>query len=94
MSNVLKFPQLDLKDCSYMDFDGDIGASMRDDSLGIVPINNGEEYVIQLKHKNGEMALSFNREHLAEFLHVATCLVDSECRWLPEFELIGRNYSD
>lgn len=91
MSNVIKFPVIfdELKHCSYTagQYDDDLGISTLDRSLGICRINDSQFIVIT---ENDEIVM--NREQLAEFLHVASILVDSEQRFLPEIDLIGCNY--
>lgn len=90
MSNVIDFPQVDLKDSSYMDVDGEIGACMRDKSLEIFRIPNEDKWQIQAS--NGKVCMAFDREELAEFLHVAIALIDDCGIYKPPFELIGKDY--
>lgn len=73
---------------------GNISLSMRDGSLLLVA-EGDDSWVVQIAHdEGGGIASEFNREELAEFLHVALCLIDSEYRYLPPYDLIGRNYPD
>lgn len=77
------------KHCSYADFYGEIGVSLLDRSLCIYPLNNSEFVV------GSELdSIILSREKLAEFIHIAKALIDSEDRFLIEEELIGRNYED
>jgi len=87
MGDVIDLFEDDLKDCTYIDVDGDIGVSMRDKTLMVVPINSTSFEVVL----GGELRI-YNRNELAEFIKVASILIDSEDRWLPKFDLIGHNY--
>ncbi len=88
MGKVINLFDEDLKSCSYTDFDGDIGVCMRDRSLCVIPIDKESFEVIV-----GEISTLFDRAELAEFLKVASVLVDSEERWSPTFDLIGLDYT-
>ena len=80
------FPE-ELKHCSYYELDDEIGVAMLDKSIIVLPLNFKEfEFVL-----NGESHV-FKRKELAEFLHVAALLVDSEQRYVPEIDLLGHNY--
>lgn len=88
MGNVTNlFGDGDLKGCSYYEAEGELGTAMLDESLIIMPLNR-VEFSLSL---NGVSSI-YTREELAEFLHVAKVLVDSEDRFLPKFDLIGCNY--
>lgn len=85
--NVVSLFGDDLKACSYFDLEGDLGVSMRDQSISIIKLNKSQFEV----HVFDESIL-FDRKELAEFLHVASILVDSEKKYLPDFDLIGIDY--
>ena len=88
MGNVINlFGDGGFKDCSYYEVNGELGVAMRDESLIVMPLNSNE-FSLSL---NGESNV-YNREELAEFLHTAKVLIDSEDRFLPKFNLISRNY--
>jgi hypothetical protein len=89
MSNVVSLFGDDLKHCSYYEKNDDIGVAMLDSSIIIVPLN-AKEFEVTIK----DTSTLFSRAELAEFLHVASVLVDSEQRHLPKIELVGRNYKD
>ena len=79
----------DLVNCSYYELDdGGIGISMRDKSLMVLPLNNYEIEVVL-----GDETKVFNRRELAEFIKVASVLIDSENRFMPDMDLIGLNYN-
>ena len=91
MGDVIKFPEIgdELKHCSYTagQYDDDLGISTLDRRIGICRINDSQFIVIT---ENDEIVMK--REQLAEFLHVASILVDSEQRHLPEIDLICCDY--
>lgn len=91
MSNVITLfgDEKDLQHCTYyVDQNDEIALSMRDKSL---LINRLGLSIFQLTLYN-ESRL-YNREQLAEFIHVASALIDSEERWRPNEELVGVNYA-
>jgi len=83
MSNVVSFNQEELKHTSYTDNNGDLGVCSLGREIAICELNKNEFLV-------GDRLIS--REALAEFLHVAAIFVDSEKRYLPNIDLVGRNY--
>lgn len=87
MGNVIDLFGDDLKSCSYSEDDRGIGLSMRDQTLMVLPMGPDTYKVIL-----GDEVILYDRKEIAEFLKVAAILVDSEDRWLPEFDLIGHNY--
>ena len=91
MPNIINFPQQDLTHCSYTEINNTIGVAIRDSSLEL--FDDGDIWQVQFTTDEGnKAALGFTREELAEFLHVASALVDSEGRHIPPFELIGKDY--
>lgn len=89
MNNIIPIDQKDLIACTYFEDQnyGDIGISMRDDSLQIQVLNKDEIKISMSGHSN-----VYKRSEIAEFLQVARILVDSEDRFLPFEKLIGYNY--
>lgn len=80
----------DFDSCSYFDTeDRLLGVSMRDGSLAILPLSNDEIEVVV-----GDTTQLFKRAELAEFIHVAKILIDSENRHLHDFDYVGLNYGD
>ena len=90
MTNVIPIKSDEFKHCSYIDSDGQIGIAMLNNNLTIEPINTKEFVVTMLD--DPLMFITFNREELAEFIHVAKILIDSQDKWLPDFEMVGINY--
>ena len=86
--NLFKKEDEELKYCSYYELDG-IGLSMLDKSLILLPLN-GNEIELSL----GDSSNVYSRKELAEFVKVASVLLDSEDRFLPKLDLIGLNYND
>ena len=94
MGEVIDFPSNELKHCGYYDFEGSdsgVSVSMLDESLAMVSIGDGLSIQV-ISDEGHSIALAFSREELAEFLHVASCLIDSEQRFMPRVDLIGKNY--
>lgn len=89
MSNVIDLLDYntDLKACSYYDENGNIGVIMRDRSLTLIPLNKTD-----IELRLGDESFVFNRNQLAEFLNIASVLLDSEQRFFPDFDLAGLNY--
>ena len=94
MRNVIKFPDVgtigdELKHCSYTEGvdDSSIGIATLDKRIGISRLNDKEFILVT---QNDEQV--FDREQLAEFLNVASLLIDSENRYMPEIDLIGCDY--
>ena len=90
MSNVINLFRNELKHCSYYEKNNEIGVATLDKTLMVIPLNVDEFEVVI----NNLDSYVFDRNELAEFLHVAAICVDSEQRHLPEIELVGHNYKD
>jgi hypothetical protein len=89
MSNIVNLFEKDLISCSYFEpEDGEMGLSMRDRSLMVLPLNKSEFEVIL-----GDESKVYTRAEIAEFLKVAAIFVDSEGRYMPDMDLIGFEYT-
>ena len=88
MSNVVSlFP--DFSHCEYFDERGQVGVKLKDSDLAITPMDSSV-----IKVTLGGLSGAFTRAELAEFLHVAACLLDSEYRYLPDMDMAGMNYEE
>jgi len=72
--------------CSIFE-DDVIGLTSEDGNILISPLGL-HEFEVCL----GGQCMIFEREKLAEFIHIASILIDSENRWMPSGEFIGVNY--
>ena len=93
MSNVINLfgDEKDLEYCSYYVDDNDqIALTLLGDSPIRINRVGLTEFEITLR---GESVI-YAREKLAEFIHVASALIDSEERWRPQDELVGVNYDE
>lgn len=73
--------------CAYFRRDGNIGVRLLDDSISVYPLNKG---AVEIYFNGSGTFLS--REKLAEFLHVAAVLLDSDFCYLPGQNLLGGDY--
>lgn len=78
----------DFVNCTYFEAGNErIGLQTRDGEFSICRTSdNNHEIEILGKSK------VFSREALAEFLHVASILLDDEGRWMPKDDLIAYDY--
>jgi len=88
MSDIVEFPNKDLKETSYSGGQGrDLGVITKDKRLEIIKLNKREFLVVT---PDGSQV--HDRSSLAEFLYVASIFLDSEGKWAPEVDLIGSDY--
>lgn len=89
MTNIVNLFEKDLISCSYFELEGgEMGLSMRDKSLMILPLNKFEFEVVL-----GDESKVYTRAEIAEFLKVAAIFVDSEDKYMPDMDLIGFEYT-
>lgn len=83
MGDVINIKEDEFKHCIYTDHGDFTGLSTPDWSMYIAPIG------LDNFSFNGR---AFTREELAEFLHVALVLIDSEDRYKPDIDMVKLKY--
>ena len=89
-SNVIKFPVNEDSKFSY--FETDTGLGIQDNYGQIQIAKYGFTENSYILHLTNNDYMPQNREDLAEFLWAAATFLDSEEKYRPKVELVGKNY--